>query len=144
MIYLLTFSLLLLTVLVLTIAISARYRIWILALIIPFLVFNIGFTYHTVQELWGYPVKGYPQGEVELLASKIEKPDVLIVVRYPDGRTRLHQIPYTKRDEEQLSSANRELRKGRRIMMNNRGQAQESRFELYPWKPSEMMPKEAQ
>ena len=125
-------------------AIRSRYRVWIFLFIIPFLVFNIGFTYHTVEELWGYPVRGYPQGEVELLAAKVEQPNVLIVVRYSDGRTRLHQIPYTKRDEEQLSGANRELRKGRRIMMNNRGQAQESRFELYPWKPSEMMPKEAQ
>lgn len=142
MIYLLTASLLLLTVLTIITAIRARYRTWILILIIPFLVFNIGFTYHTIQELWGYPVKSYPQGEVELLAAKIEQPNVLIVVRYPDGRTRLHQIPYTKIDEEQLNGANRELRKGQRIMMNNRGQTQESRFELYPWKPSEMMPKE--
>lgn len=144
MIYLLTASLLILAVLVLILAIRAKYRTWTLILIIPFLVFNIGFTYHTVQELWGYPVKGYPQGEVELLAAKIEQPNVLIVVRYPDGRSRLHQIPYTKQNEEQLLGANRELRKGRRIMMNNSGQTKESRFELYPWKPSEMMPKESQ
>lgn len=144
MIYLLTASLLLLTVLVMIVAIRARYRIWILTLLIPFLIFNIGFTYHTIQELWGYPVNGYPKGEVELLASKIEQPKILIVVRYSDGRTRLHQIPYNKKDEEDLNGANRELRKGSRIMMNNIGEAQESRFELYPWKPSDMMPKELQ
>lgn len=144
MIYLLTASLLALTILTIITSIRARYRTWILILLIPFLVFNIGFTYHTIQELWGYPVKDYPKGEVELLAAKIEQPNVLIMVRYPDGRSRLHQIPYTKRDEEQLSGAAREIRQGRRVMMNNLGQNQESRFELYPWKPSEMMPKEAQ
>lgn len=144
MLYLLTASLLLLTVIVILMTIRARYKTWILMLIIPFLIFNIGFTYHTIQEFWGYPVKGYPKVEVELLAAKVEQPDAFVVVRYPDGRTRLHQIPYTKSDEERLKGAMKEMRKGRRMMLKENGENLESRFEIYPWKPAEMMPKEAQ
>ena len=143
MIYLLTASLLLLTVLVIIITIRQRFRTWIVLLIIPFLVFNIGFSYHTVNELWGYAKQGYPREEVELLAYKIEKPDIYVMVREKNGKARLHLIPYTKKTEDDLNGAGREMKKGQRIMMKNRGHdIQESRVEFYSWRPAESMPKE--
>ena len=143
MIYLLTFSLLLLTILVILIAIRQKFRIWILLLIIPFLIFNIGFSYHTINELWGYPKQGYPQGEVELLTHKIEKPNVYILVREQNGKARLYLIPYTKKTEEGLTGASQKMKKGQRMMMKNQGHnTQESKFEFYSWKPAESMPKE--
>jgi hypothetical protein len=144
MIYLLAASLLLLTILVLIIAVRQKFRVWILVFIIPFLVFNIGFSYHTINELWGYPKQGYPMEEVELLAFKVEKPTVFIMVREQSGRTRLYAIPYTKKTEEELESAGKQIKKGQRMMIKNKGRKddQESKFELYSWKPADVMPKE--
>lgn len=142
MIYMLTASLLLLTILVIITTIRSRLRTWMYVLIIPFLIFNIGFTYHSIKELWGYPVKGFPKYEVELLAFKIEQPNVYVMVREPSGSPRLYMIPYNKKEEEGLQSANRDMRKGVRVMMKGSMEQEESRFEIYPWKPSEMMPKE--
>lgn len=145
MIYLLTASLLVLTVITLTVAIRARFRIWMMVFLIPFLIFNIGFSYHTVKELWGYAVEGFPKTEVELLTYKIEKPNVFITVRHDDGRVRLYQIPYEKKTEEQLDSAGKAMKKGQRMMMKNRGHKdQESKVEFYSWRPSDSMPKEMQ
>jgi hypothetical protein len=111
--------------------------------IIPFLIFNIGFSYHTINELWGYPKEGYPKGEVELLAHKIEKPNVYILVREQSGKARLYLIPYTKKTEEGLNGASQKMKKGQRMMMKNQGHnTQESKFEFYSWKPAESMPKE--
>ena len=143
MIYLLTASLLLLTILVILIAIRQKFRVWIMVFIIPFLIFNIGFSYHTINELWGYPKEGYPKGEVELLAHKIEKPNVYILVREQSGKTRLYLIPYTKKTEEDLKGAGQKMKKGQRMMMKNQGHnTQESKFEFYSWQPAESMPKE--
>jgi len=143
MIYLLTFSLLILTVLVIIISIRQKFRTWIIVFIIPFLIFNIGFSYHTLNELWGYAKQGYPKGELELLAYKIEKPEVYIMVREQTGKTRLHVIPYNKKIEEDLDGAGREMKKGQRIMVKNNGtENQQSRLEFYSWLPAESMPKE--
>ena len=143
MIYLLTASLLLLTILVILIAIRQKFRVWIMLFIIPFLIFNIGFSYHTINELWGYAKEGYPKGEVELLAHKIEKPNVYILVREQSGKARLYLIPYTKKTEEGLNGASQKMKKGQRMMMKNQGHnTQESKFEFYSWKPAESMPKE--
>jgi hypothetical protein len=143
MIYLLTASLLLLTVLVVIITIRQRFRTWIILLIIPFLIFNIGFSYHTVNELWGYAKEGYPKEEVELLTYKIERPEVYIMVREQSGETRLYVIPYAKKTEEDLKGAVDEIKKGQRMMMKNRGHdVQESKIEFYRWRPAESMPKE--
>lgn len=144
MIYLLAASLLLLTILVLIIVVRQKFRVWILVFIIPFLIFNIGFSYHTINELWGYPKQGYPAEEVELLAYKVEKPTVFIMVRERSGRTRLYAIPYTKKTEEELEGAGKQIKKGQRMMIKNQGRKvdQESKFELYSWKPADVMPKE--
>lgn len=144
MIYLLAASLLILTVLILIIAVRQRFKLWIMLFIIPFLIFNIGFSYHTINELWGYPKQGYPINEVELLTYKVEKPTVFIMVREKSGKIRLYAIPYTKKAEENLESAGREIKKGQRIMMKTHGRKddQESKFELYSWKPADIMPKE--
>ena len=144
MIYLLAASLLLLTILVLIISVRQKFRLWIMLFIIPFLIFNIGFSYHTINELWGYPKQGYPKEEVELLAYKVEKPTVFIMVREKSGRTRLYAIPYTKKTEEELEGAGKQIKQGQRMMIKNRGRKddQESKFELYSWRPAESMPKE--
>lgn len=108
------------------------------------MIFNIGFSYHTVNELWGYPVKASPKTEVELLAYKIEKPNIFIMIREQDGQVRLHQIPYTKKNEEQLDSAGKAIKRGQRMIMKRQGREndQESRVEFYSWQPAEFMPKE--
>lgn len=143
MIYLLSASLLLLTVLTIVVSIRARFRIWIMLLLIPFLVFNIGFSYHTVKELWGYPVDGFPKNEVELLAFKVEQPNIFIMVREQGGKARLYQIPYTKKTEEQLDGAGKAMKRGQRMMVKPNGQKdQESRVEFYSWRPADVMPKE--
>lgn len=144
MIYLLTASLLILTILTLITALRARSRTWIMLLLIPFLIFNIGFSYHTVKELWGYPVEAFPEGEVELLAYKIEQPNIFIMIREQDGQVRFHQIPYTKKREEQLDGAGKAMKKGQRMMMQRQGRKddQESKVEFYSWRPAESMPKE--
>lgn len=145
MIYVLTASLLILTIIVIAIAIHSQFRVWIMALLIPFLIFNIGFSYHTIKELWGYPVEESPKTEVELLSYKIAQPNIFLMVRQPDGRVRLYQIPYTKKTEEELKGAGQAMKKGQRIMMKNHGrQDQESKVEFYSWKPEEHFPKEIQ
>ncbi len=143
MIYLLTSSLLVLAILVLVTAIKQRFRTWILIFIIPYLIFNIGFMYHTVKELWGYPVEAYPKGDVELLAYKIEQPNIIIVVRESSGKSRLHVIPYEEKTEEKIEGAGKNIKKGQRMMMKNLGDNdQESKLEFYSWNPADSMPKE--
>ena len=143
MIYLLTASLLVLTILTLITAIRARYRTEIIVLLIPFLIFNIGFSYHTVKELWGYSVEGFPEDEVELMAHKVEQPNIFIMVRERNGKARLYEIPYTKKTEEQLEGAGKAMKRGQRMMMKPNGQRdQESKVEFYSWRPAESMPKE--
>lgn len=144
MIYLLTLSLFILTILVLALAIKQKLKGLLLVFLIPFLIFNIGFTYHTIKEIWGYAVEDYPKSDVELLAYKIEQPNIIIVIREQTGLPRLYMIPYEKKHEEKLEGAGKAMKKGQRIMMKkNEGvNEQESNFELYSWKPAESMPKE--
>lgn len=143
MIYLLTASLLILTVITIVVAIQSRLRSVIVILLIPFLVFNIGFSYHTIKELWGYPVEELPKDEVELLAYKVEQPNIFIMVREQSGKARLYQIPYTKKAEEQLDGAGKAMKRGQRMMMKRQGREhdQESRVEFYNWRPAEIIPK---
>ena len=144
MIYLLTVSLLILTIVTVIVAIRIRFSTAIMVLLIPFLIFNIGFSYHTVKELWGYPVEGLPEDEVELIAYKVEQPNVFVMVRQQDGKTRLYMIPYTRKTEDQLEGAGKAMKRGQRMMMkdSNGDEGQDSKVEIYSWRPAESMPKE--
>lgn len=143
MIYLLTATVFLMAVLIITVLIRQRFSGLLMAVLIPFLIFNTGFTYHTISELWGYAKTALPREEVELLAYKIQRPDIYIMVREQSGRVRLHQIPYTKNTEDDLNGAGQQIKQGQRVMMRTRGHdGPESRTEFYNWRPAEQMPKE--
>jgi hypothetical protein len=65
------------------------------------------------------------------------------MVRERSGRVRLHQIPYTKKTEDDLNGAGQQIKQGQRVMMRTRGHdGPESRTEFYNWQPAEQMPKE--
>jgi hypothetical protein len=145
MIIFLTASLLVLAILVLAILIQQGWTKFLTLLLIPFLIFNIGFSWFTINELWGTPRLGLPAVKLELLHAAIRKPFIYILAVEPDSDKEpvLYKIPYSKQTEEKLAKAGKKLKKNQRVSIEQEGKPTHDTdgIKLYDWDHKAEMPK---
>jgi hypothetical protein len=149
MIYLLTISLILLTVISILAVIKSDLKGWATAVIIPFLLFNVGFSWHTIESIKGEPALVELHGEMEFLFAVINRPTIYVLVREPGKENpRYYAIPYSEKTANDMTKAMRSTKNGERMMVKaskGDGTAGErnpqQRFEFYRFQHEELMPK---
>jgi hypothetical protein len=144
MIILLAISLIILTVFVIISLIRTKFNTLIMVVITPFLLFNIGFGWHTINELWGSAKHGFPLQEVEIVSVHMAKPKIYIMIRRKEtGEVRLHTIDSTKENEKRLSEAKEKIKNGQRMMAKaDKARSDEPQeIVVYKWNHLESLPK---
>lgn len=144
MIILLSLSLFLLSIIVLILIIKLKWNNVVSLFLIPFLLFNIGFSWYTVNELWGQARNADPEENSEIMYVGVKKPWIYILVNDKENEVILYRIPYTKKMEEEAAKMRKELKKGQKLFIKpkeNKSLEQESHFEWYKWKHEQMLPK---
>ena len=143
MIILLAISLLILTLFVIVSLIRTKFNSIITIIITPFLIFNIGFGWHTINELWGSAKHGFPTEEVEIVAVHMSKPEIFVVIKRKETNAiRLHAIPATKENEKSLSDAKDKIKKGQKMMAKGDDSKNEPQdIKVYKWNHLENLPK---
>jgi len=141
MITLLFLSLFLLSILVIVLIIKLNWNSVISIFLFPFLLFNIGFSWYTVNELWGQPRNETPEQNSQVMYIGVSKPWIHILVK-EETETIFYRIPYTKEMEKQVSKMQRELKKGQKIFIERKND-EKSHFEWYRWKHELSLPKNA-
>jgi len=115
-----------------------------MVVITPFLLFNIGFGWHTINELWGSAKHGFPLQEVEIVSVHMAKPKIYIMIRRKEtGEVRLHTIDSTKENEKRLSEAKEKIKNGQRMMAKaDKARSDEPQeIVVYKWNHLESLPK---
>ena len=145
MIFALSISLLMLTLLVLVMYIASRgtrLHGWFVYLVIPFLLFNIGFSWHTVNEVLGQATTRYPSGKFDIMAVSKGQGYVYLVVKEQDrDEPTFHQLPDTEENKKEAERTERLLKKNIRMqgeVVENQNKAQ---FKSYMWDHQQAMPK---
>lgn len=142
MIWLAVASFLTLVVLLLTTLI--RYRSFALTLLLtPLLVFGVGFSWQALDEIRGRPIQAMPAEGSRLVHGVNARPWIYIWVIDDEG-SRLHQIPWTEKNQEKVGQAIKEAKKGRIMQLRGKKSEPESPFEFYQWDHTSAMPKENQ
>lgn len=145
MIFALSISLLLLTLLVLVMYIAShgtRLRSWIAYLVIPFLLFNIGFSWHTVHEIIGQATTRPPIGKFDIMAVSKGQGVLYIVVKEQDrDAPTFHQIPDTKENRKEVEKAANLLKKNIRMQGEIVKNQNNQQFKAYKWDHQQAMPK---
>lgn len=149
MILLLSISLFLLTILVIILVIKLNWNSLISLILIPFLIFNIGFSWYSVNELWGQARAESPPKDAEILYMGIQKPWVYMLVKEKSEENNreplFFKIPYSIEIEKEMAKAQKELKNGQKIFLNDKikkNQEKETHFEWYKWNHLEAMPKD--
>lgn len=145
MIFALSVSLLLLTLLVLVMYIaSRRTRLhgWFLYLVIPFLLFNIGFSWHTVNEMLGHATTRYPNGKFDIMAVSKGDGFIYLVVKEQDSdEPTFHQLPDTEENKKEAERTERLLKKNIRMQGEIIEERNKGHFKSYMWDHQQAMPK---
>lgn len=145
MLIFLSICLLLLSLLVLILVIKSNWNSIITILLIPLLLFNIGFSWHTIDELWGQAKNAKPTPGVELLYASIRQPWIYLVVHdSKDDEPKFHKIPYSKENEKSVAKAMKRMKQGQRILIKDKKVGQEidkSLIEFYVWDHINTLPK---
>ena len=148
MIYLLTVSLLILVILATMAIVKSKFNIILTATIIPFLIFNAGFSWHTISELRGSPRDGYPVGQVQLLYAAVQQPKIYLLVNHENEKSpTLYAIPYSEEDARKLAKAMGDIKDGQTVMarLQNKDHGNNSNDQemiYYRFNHEEQMPKD--
>ena len=140
-------SFLLLSILVLVVIIKEKWNAILIAIIIPFLLFNIAFSWKTINDLWGQPKKGLPDDTVEftILFSKVQKPSIYLLISRKDiDYPVYHTIPWTKQNEEALQKGERAKKEGKKMVAKKKKTQNNNdvQLELYEWNHLVELPKD--
>lgn len=143
MIILLSLSLLFLSIIVLILIIKLKWNSTVSLILTPFLLFNVGFSWYTVNELWGQAKLAKPKAKSEIVYVGVNKPWIHLLVKDIENEIRFHKIPHTKEMEKEVAKIQKEMKKGQKIYIeaDNKNNEEESHFEWYKWKHEQALPK---
>ena len=114
-------------------------------LITPFLLFNIAFSWYTIDKMWGQARLGISD-DVVFIHGFVQKPWIYITVVDPEDEEKIptfHKIPWTKKNEEQLKKGKEANEKGQPMVakMKKGSNKTDEQLELYQWDHMKAMPK---
>lgn len=118
MIYILTATLLILAILTITTLMKLKSGSPMFWILIPILIFNIGFTWLTASELKGWPVYEMPPDNALFYSSISSKPHIYLLIK-PEGHRepRLYSIPYTEENAKKVYRASEATKRGQRLVI---------------------------
>lgn len=119
MIYMLSVSLLVLFLMIIWISWNQGFRNSVLWALIPFLLFNFGFAWHTLSDLKGWPYHGTPVQESKLIAAQVQKPWIYILAQASEHEPRLYAIPYSPEKAERIQKAAKQAADGQQMMIRS-------------------------
>lgn len=71
--------------------------------IIPVFVFTVFYTWNIINFYKGWPINEVPTTEVQLISSKVNKPDIYLLLAEPGvPYPKYYRLPYTKNNEEKI------------------------------------------
>lgn len=144
MIFALSISLLMLTLLVLVMFIASRgtkLHGWFVYLVIPFLLFNIGFSWHTVHEMLGQATTRYPAGKFDIVSvSKVQDMLYIVVKEKDSDEPTFHKIPDTEENRKQADAVEKQLKKN--VRMQGEFSGNTNQLKAYKWNHQQAMPKQ--
>lgn len=120
MIYLLSVSIIVLFVLTVIALWRSGFKHWSLWIIIPFLIFNLGFSWYTISSLMGYPYHNTPPSEHQLLHFIVAKPNIYVLAKELNVEPRLYVFDYDEKTVKQLAEAKRQMQAGQRVMIDKK------------------------
>ena len=118
MIYVLTITLLALAILTIVTLIKIQGSSPIFWILVPLLIFNVGFTWIVMYDLKGWPVDTMPPNESTFYSSILSKPDIYIVAKPSDAnKPRFYIIPFTEENAEQVKRASQMKERGQTVII---------------------------
>lgn len=121
MLYIAIIALFVLAVTALLIAIKYSKHTTLTFFLIPMLLASSVISYYAFKSLEGSPIDGYPTEKFAVLATHVEKPSIIILIRLTEtNEIKTHKIPFNKRS---ASDMNREQ------SLTQNGIARNGRFE---------------
>jgi hypothetical protein len=141
MIYLLSLSTIVLFLLVIVALWRSGFKHWSLWIIIPFLVFNLGFSWYSISSLLGYPYANTPPSEHQLLHYIVAKPKIYVLAVGKGEDPRFYVFDYDPETAKKLSQAGREMESGQRVMIRENKLNSNGKLEFYNFDIQQNYPK---
>lgn len=140
---LLTASLTILTIIVLIIIIKQRWNSLVTMILVPFLLFNISFSWYTINDLWGAPKEGLPTNSFQIVYAKVLKPWIYILTVEPDKNYPVFRIiSWTEENQKEIEKGQRGQKAGKRMLAKKKeGSADDSQLQMYEWDHKQSIPK---
>ena len=143
MIYLLSASFILLFVLVIVSLWHSGVRHWSTWIIIPFLIFNLGFSWYSISSIMGYAYNGLPPTDHQMLYAVVSKPNIYVLAQGPQDAPRLYVFDYDEETARKVGQAAQQIASGQLVMtrrpsnINNQGGLEFYNFELQKQYPKD-------
>jgi len=141
MLYLLTFSSIILFLLVFISLWKCNFRGWYNWILIPFLIFNLGFSWYTLLELKGWPYHSYPINEYIFIHGFENESHVYLILQDLNEEPRLYAIPYTEENSKRLQKGLQLAKQGYRVMIRNQPE-NPTQLEFYEFSFQKKYPKD--
>lgn len=142
MIYLLTATVILLFVLVFLALWRTGLQGWYAWLLIPFVIFNLGFSWHTVTELQGWPFNSTPATEKQFLYATADADHIYILAQAAGQRPRLYAVANTPETAQQVQAARAASERGEVVFVKPGGPSSQDPLQFYQFDHVRAMPKE--
>jgi len=141
MIYLLSLSIIVLFLLVIVAIWRSGFKHWSLWIIVPFLVFNLGFSWYSISSLLGYAYENTPPSEHQLLHFIVAKPKIYVLAVGKGEDPRFYEFDYDAETAKKLSQAGREMESGQRVMIRKDTLNSKGKLEFYNFDIQQTYPK---
>lgn len=142
MIYLLSVSAVILFLLVIVAVWRSGFRHWSLWIIVPFLIFNLGFSWYSISSLLGYAYNSTPPSEHQLLHYIVAKPRIYVLTVGPKQEPRFYVFDYDPETAKRLSQAGQQIESGQRVMIKQDGLNSKGPLEFYDFELQKAYPKD--
>jgi hypothetical protein len=101
---------------------------------VPFLLFNIGFGWHTISDLLGKPRYSTIPDHSQFLYAVVSNRWIYLLVAEPDTpQPTYYKIPYSEKLEQQLNKANEKTKNSERVMLKKNHTQDNSEYVFYNW-----------
>lgn len=103
---------------ILAIILYSKFNRWIIIVLIPLVLISSISMWKLIEYNLGKPITGIPENSVTVLMLRIEKPNIMFVVR--EGNVnRFYQLPYTDQNAEIFDNIRQRMERNRDGMQDN-------------------------
>ena len=137
--YFITASLVLLVLFLIFFMVRARANFWLILIVIPWMLFTMGFGFMVYEASKGYATK-QPLPESQFLYSKVIGKEAFVLIMTDNG-PRLHVLPATDAVKKEMVKGNKLIKDGK-IVMVKKPEGQAETLRLHEFDHKAQMPKD--